>query len=71
MDCQAVPAVSAKIAEACVEQVQINVDLIRCSLNYVQGSNIKLISGKWDAQFAAADPGTKIQRKNFKLEAIG
>ena len=71
MDCQAVPAVSAKIAEAYVEQVQINVDLIRCSLNYVQGSNIKLISGKWDAQFVAADPGTKIQRKNFKLEAIG
>ena len=74
MDCQAVPAVSAKIAEAYVEQVQINVDLIRCSLNYVQGSNIileKLVSGNWDAQFVVAEPGTKIQMKDFKLEAIG
>ena len=61
-------------SEAYVEQAQINADLIRCSLNYVQGSNIileKLVSGHWDAQFVVAEPGTKIQMKDFKLEAIG
>ena len=61
-------------SEAYVEQAQINADLIRCSLNYVQGSNIileKLVSGNWDAQFVVAEPGTKIQMKDFKLEAIG
>lgn len=61
-------------SEAYVEQAQINADLIRCRLNYVQGSNIileKLISGKWDAQFVVAEPGTKIQMKDFQPEAIG
>lgn len=51
-----------------VENAQENADLIRCSLDYVQGSNIileKLVSGKWDEQFVIFDAGATVHEKDF------
>lgn len=47
---------------------QENADLIRCTLDYVPGSNLlleKLVSGQWDSQFRIFTPGMKITEKNF------
>lgn len=55
-------------SEAYVEQAQKSADLIRCTLDYVQGSNIileKLVSGKWDGQFVVAGPGTRVKMRDF------
>ena len=51
-----------------VTEAQKNADLIRCSLDYVQGSNRmleKLVSGKWDQQFAVMEPGKAIHMDDY------
>ena len=56
--------------ESYVESIQKQADLIRCELDYVEGSNRileKLVSGQWDEQFLIVPPGTALTRSTFSL----
>ena len=56
--------------ESYVESIQKQADLIRCDLNYVEGSNRileKLVSGQWDDQFLIVPPGTVLTKSAFSL----
>lgn len=58
-------------AEEYVEEAQKNADLIRCSLGFAEGSNRileKLVSGRWDQQFAVIEPGTVIRMMDYMAE---
>lgn len=58
-------------SEEYAAEAQQNADLIRCSLGYVSGSNLileKLVSGKWDDQFAVFEPGQMIKKTDFGLD---
>lgn len=51
-----------------VEEAQKNADLIRCTLDYVQGSNRileKLVSGRWDEQFIVVETGSCVKMQEF------
>ena len=53
-----------------VESIQKQADLIRCDLNYVEGSNRileKLVSGQWDEQFLIVPSGTVLTKSAFSL----
>lgn len=55
-------------SEEYVADVQKNVDLIRCSLGYVEGSNRileKLVSGRWDEQFVILESGREMTEQDF------
>lgn len=55
-------------SEAFAAEAQENADLIRCALDYVQGSNLileKLVSGRWDEQFKVFEKGTVINGREF------
>lgn len=59
-------------SEAYVAQAQKNADLIRCTLGYVEGSNVileKLVSGRWDAQFLVLEPGQEMTEHAFGLSS--
>lgn len=59
-------------SEAYVTQAQKNADLIRCTLGYVEGSNVileKLVSGRWDAQFLVLEPGQEMTEHAFGLSS--
>jgi hypothetical protein len=56
--------------EGYVESIQKQADLIRCELDYVEGSNRileKLVSGQWDEQFLIVPPGTVLTKSVFSL----
>lgn len=56
--------------ESYVESIQKQADLIRCELDYVEGSNRileKLVSGQWDEQFLIVPPGTVLTKSAFSL----
>lgn len=56
--------------ESYVESIQKQADLIRCELDYVEGSNRileKLVSGQWDEQFLIVPPGTVLAKSAFSL----
>ena len=56
--------------ESYVESIQKQADLIRCELDYVEGSNRileKLVSGQWDEQFLIVPPGTVLTKSVFSL----
>ena len=56
--------------ESYVESIQKQADLIRCQLDYVEGSNRileKLVSGQWDEQFLIVPPGTVLTKSAFSL----
>ena len=56
--------------ERYVESIQKQADLIRCELDYVEGSNRileKLVSGQWDEQFLIVPPGTVLTKSTFSL----
>ncbi len=56
--------------ESYVESIQKQADLIRCQLDYVEGSNHileKLVSGQWDEQFLIVPPGTVLTKSAFSL----
>ena len=56
--------------ESYVESIQKQADLIRCQLDYVEGSNRileKLVSGQWDEQFLIVPPGTVLTKSVFSL----
>lgn len=49
-------------------EAQENADLIRCTLDYTQGSNLileKLVSGRWDGQFVVKMPGDPVKKEDF------
>lgn len=55
-------------SEAFAAEAQENADLIRCALDYVQGSNLileKLVSGRWDEQFMCYEKDDIISCKEF------
>ena len=56
--------------ESYVESIQKQADLIRCELDYVEGSNRileKLVSGQWDEQFLIVLPGIVLTKSAFSL----
>ena len=56
--------------ESYVESIQKQADLIRCQLDYVEGSNHileKLVSGQWDEQFLIVPPRTVLTKSAFSL----
>ena len=56
--------------ERYVESIQKQADLIRCQLDYVEGSNRileKLVSGQWDDQFLIVPSGTVLTKSAFSL----
>ncbi len=59
-------------SEEYVMEIQKNADLIRCSLDYVAGSNLvleKLVSGRWDEQFLVIKAGHTVTEQEFGLGA--
>ncbi len=59
-------------SEAYVAQAQKNADLIRCTLGYVEDSNLiseKLVSDHWDAQFLVLEPGQETSDHIFGLSS--
>ncbi len=59
-------------SEEYVAEIQKNADSIRCSLDFVAGSNLileKLVSGRWDAQFLVVEAGQEVAEQSFGLDA--
>lgn len=55
-------------SEEYVIEAQKNADLIRCTLDYVEGSNRileKLVSGRWDEQFLIMESEQQVKMKDF------
>lgn len=58
-------------SEEYVMEAQKNADLIRCTLDYVAGSNLileKLVSGRWDEQVLVLNAGQEVSEQEFGFD---